>query len=191
MVNDLSACNAGDLGSIPGSRRSPGEGNGNALQSSCLENPMDGGAWRAAVRGVTESQTRLSDYTFVFSLYCQLQEATQGVYTACLRQISGKHIGSLRNRSGFYQGHGSPEMNMPRFPSDTPVTRLTHPKQPSSKIGEIHRISQARTLEWVAISSSRGLFLSQGSNPRLLHWQVDSLLLRQQGSPIRVYQTLF
>ena len=40
-----SACNAGDLGSIPGSGRSPGEGNGNPLQHSCLENPMDGGAW--------------------------------------------------------------------------------------------------------------------------------------------------
>ena len=39
-----SACNAGDLGSIPGSGRSPGEGNGNPLQHSCLENPMDGGA---------------------------------------------------------------------------------------------------------------------------------------------------
>ena len=40
-----SACNAGDLGSIPGSGRSPGEGNGNPFQYSCLENPMDGGAW--------------------------------------------------------------------------------------------------------------------------------------------------
>ena len=40
-----SACNAGDLGSIPGSGRSPGEGNGNSFQYSCLENPMDGGTW--------------------------------------------------------------------------------------------------------------------------------------------------
>ena len=42
---EVSACNAGDLGSIPGSGRFPGEGNGNPLQHSCLENPMDGGAW--------------------------------------------------------------------------------------------------------------------------------------------------
>ena len=41
----VSACNAGDLGSIPGSGRFSGEGNGNSLQYSCLENPMDGGAW--------------------------------------------------------------------------------------------------------------------------------------------------
>ena len=59
-----SACNAGALGSIPGSGRSPGEGNGNSLQCSCLKNPMDGGAWTATVHGVTQSQTWLSDFTF-------------------------------------------------------------------------------------------------------------------------------
>ena len=52
-----SACNAGDLGSIPGSGRSPGGGNGNAFQYSCLENPMDRGAWQTTVHGVTKSQT--------------------------------------------------------------------------------------------------------------------------------------
>ena len=45
-----SACNAGDLGSLPGVGRFPGEGNGNPLQYSCLENPMDGGAWRRSQR---------------------------------------------------------------------------------------------------------------------------------------------
>ena len=51
----------GDVGLIPGSGRSPGEGNGNPLQYSCLENPMERGAWRATVHGVTKSQTRLID----------------------------------------------------------------------------------------------------------------------------------
>ena len=46
-----SACNAGHLGLIPGLGRSPGEGNGNPLQWSCLENPLDGGAWQATVHG--------------------------------------------------------------------------------------------------------------------------------------------
>ena len=54
-----SACNAGDLGSTSGSGRSPGGGNGNPLQHSCLENPMDRGAWRAAVHGVAKSRTGL------------------------------------------------------------------------------------------------------------------------------------
>ena len=56
-----SACNAGDLGSIPGLGRSAGEGHGNPLQYSCLENSVDRGAWQAAVHMVTKSQTRLSD----------------------------------------------------------------------------------------------------------------------------------
>ena len=47
------------MGSIPGLRRAPGEGNGNPLQYSCLENPMDRGAWRAPVHGVAKSRTRL------------------------------------------------------------------------------------------------------------------------------------
>ena len=50
-----------DAGSIPESGRSPGGGRGSPLQYSCLENPMDRGAWRATVHGVAESQTRLSD----------------------------------------------------------------------------------------------------------------------------------
>ena len=56
-VSKESARNAGDLGSIPGLGRVPGEGNGNPLQYSCLENPMDRGAWWATVHGVTESDT--------------------------------------------------------------------------------------------------------------------------------------
>ena len=55
-----SACNAGDPGSIPGSGRSPGEGNGNPLQYSCLENSKDTGAWQALVHGVAKSWTQLS-----------------------------------------------------------------------------------------------------------------------------------
>ena len=56
-----SACSAGDLGLIPGLRRSPGEGYGNPLQYSCLENPMDGRALQATVHRVTKSRTRLRD----------------------------------------------------------------------------------------------------------------------------------
>ena len=52
-----SACNLGDPGLMPGSGRSPGEGNGNPLQYSCLENTVDGGAWRATVHSVAELDT--------------------------------------------------------------------------------------------------------------------------------------
>ena len=59
--------NAGDLVPLPGSGRSPGEGNDNPLQYSCLENPMNRGAWQATVHGVANSQTQLRDFTFTFS----------------------------------------------------------------------------------------------------------------------------
>ena len=55
---------------IPESGRSLGEGNGNPLQYSCLENSMDGGAWQAPVHGVAKSQIRLSDFTFFLSSFC-------------------------------------------------------------------------------------------------------------------------
>ena len=57
LVVKVSACNAGNLGSIPGSGRSHGEGNAYTLQHSCLENPMDRGAWWATVHGVAKGQT--------------------------------------------------------------------------------------------------------------------------------------
>ena len=60
MVKNLLA-NAGDVDSIPDLRRSPGGGNGNPLQYSCLRNPMDRGAWWAVVHGVAKSRTQLSD----------------------------------------------------------------------------------------------------------------------------------
>ena len=64
LAGKESACNAGDVGNvgvIPGSKRSPGEGHSNSLQYSCLENPMDRGAWWATVQGFTKSQTCLID----------------------------------------------------------------------------------------------------------------------------------
>ena len=76
--SDGKACanNAGDPGSFPGSGRFSGEGNGNPLQYSCLENPLNRGAWWATVHGVTKSRTRLSNYTslhfFISSMDKQL-----------------------------------------------------------------------------------------------------------------------
>ena len=63
----VNAGDAGDMGSIPGLGRSPGKGNGNLLQYSCLENPMDRGAWQVIVSGVAESLTRLSMHVLNYS----------------------------------------------------------------------------------------------------------------------------
>ena len=67
-----SSCNAGDLDLIPGLRRFPREGDGNPLQYSCLEKPMDGGAWQAIVHRVAKSWRRLSNFTFTFIGYCKI-----------------------------------------------------------------------------------------------------------------------
>ena len=56
-----STCNVGNSGSIPGLGRSPGKGNGNPLQYSCLGNPMDRGAWQATIHGVAKSWTQLNN----------------------------------------------------------------------------------------------------------------------------------
>ena len=86
----VSASNAGDPGLIPGLERSAGEGNGNPPQCSCLENPMEGGAWWATVRRVSKSQTRLRDFTslavyVIYLLFLSL--------LTCLTILSGRRIG--------------------------------------------------------------------------------------------------
>ena len=67
-VDKESACNAGDPGLIPGSGRPSGEGNGNPLQYSCLENPMERGAYRATFHGVTKSKTGLSKHALMLHI---------------------------------------------------------------------------------------------------------------------------
>ena len=84
-----SACSAGDLGLISGSRRSPGEGNGNPLQHSCLENPMDRGAWWAAVYGVTHTYKHIQ-YAY-FQAFKQTKTPYYSYYLIALFPFSFKN----------------------------------------------------------------------------------------------------
>ena len=84
----------GDVGSIPGSGRSPGEEKDNPVQYSCLETPMDGGAWWATVHEVAKSRTQLSDFTFTFSCRKHPSEATNNAGThICIRYIDTGLLG--------------------------------------------------------------------------------------------------
>ena len=74
-----SACNARDQGSIPGLGRSPGEGNGNPLQYSCLENSMDGRAWQATVHGVTKESDTTEQLTFTITGASQVAPVVQNI----------------------------------------------------------------------------------------------------------------
>ena len=96
-----SVYNAGDLGSIPGLGRSPGEGNGNPLQDNCLENPMDRGAWKATAHGIAKSRTRLSDFTSLHRLLeahgCQrVQENVQPLEAVETESDSQEHRSVLQ-----------------------------------------------------------------------------------------------
>ena len=82
-----SAYNVGDLGLNPGSGRSPGEGNSNPLQYSCLENPMDRGAWQTTVHGVAMSRTRRRDFTF-FHFPCYRLVHVKRELVCNLKQLS-------------------------------------------------------------------------------------------------------
>ena len=88
----------GDLGSVPGWGRSPGEGNGNPLQYICVENPIDRGAWRAIVHGVARSWTRLSN-KHSYTLLSRNTKASQA-------------IPSPASAQGAWSGQLSPEKRL-------------------------------------------------------------------------------
>ena len=111
---------AGDMGSIPGSGRSPGTGNGKSLQYSCLENPMDREAWWATVHGVTKSQAQLSRYACIVALQCCIG------FCCCSCLVTKS------------------------------CPTLWDPVDCSLPGSFLHGILQARILEWVPISFSRG-----------------------------------
>ena len=103
-----SACNAGDPGSIPGLGRSPGEGNGNPLQYSCLENPTDRGAWWATVHGFAKSRTRLSDFTHTHTTVNKTVVGSSNftIYSVGWRKTQiGNHINSDKIHLGTKVPH--------------------------------------------------------------------------------------
>ena len=85
-----SAYNMGDPGSFPGLGRSQAEGNGNPLQYSCLENPMDRGAWEATVHGVAKSRTQLSDFTLTLNFQNTCEASTSNSQNHS-RELHSRH----------------------------------------------------------------------------------------------------
>ena len=94
-----SACNAGDPSSTPGSGRSPGGGHGNPLQYSCLENPMDSGAWRATVYREAKSWTRLRDQHFPF-LSLLTEELSQAIVALRVYGLQAVSPDPLKSATG-------------------------------------------------------------------------------------------
>ena len=82
-----------------------GEGNGNPLQYSCLENPMDGGAWLAAIHGVTRSQTRLRDFTFTFPFHALEKKMATHSSVLAWRILGTGEPGGLPSLGSHRVGH--------------------------------------------------------------------------------------
>jgi len=93
------SCNVGDLGSIPGLGRSPGEGNSYTLQYSCLESSLDRGAWQVTVHGVTKSQTQVNEFHFHFSLV--LETLWEIFLTSGNNEKYNHRTSSFRHRTYF------------------------------------------------------------------------------------------
>ena len=100
--------NAGDIrdiGSIPSSGSSPGGGDGTPPQYSCLENPMDGEAWWAAVHGVAKGWTRLSDFTFTFHFHALEKEMATRSSVLAWRIRGTREPGGLPSLGSHRVGH--------------------------------------------------------------------------------------
>ena len=98
-------CNAGDLGLIPGLGRSPGDGNGNPLQYSCLENSVDRGAWQATVHAVAKSWTQLSKFTFNFYFHALEKEMATHSSVLAWRIPGMGELGGLPSMGSHRVGH--------------------------------------------------------------------------------------
>ena len=189
-----------------------GEGNGTPLQYSCLENPMDGGAWWAAVHGLTKSQTRLSDFTFTFHFPALEKEMVTHSSVLAWRIPGLREPGGLPSMGSHRVGHDWGDLAAAAAAAAAALRvgklgwniklkthwlllfshwvmsmTLCYPMDCNPPGSSVHGISQARILEWVAISFSR--VYSQLSNPCLLRWQAESLPLSHQGSPWHIYST--
>ena len=97
--------NAGDMESIAGLGRSSGGGNGNPPQYSCLENPMDRGAWRATVHRVAKSRTRLSDFTLTFHFHALEKEMAAHASVLAWRIPGTGESGGLQSMGSLGVGH--------------------------------------------------------------------------------------
>ena len=123
----VSACNVEDLSLIPGSERSPGEENGNALQYSCLENPMNGGAWRPTGLQSIGSQRVRHNWTTSFSLSSWHETIWLAEYSACSYDLAypGVCLPSVASFSGFLLYHRKADPSKLQFPGSHDSKLLT------------------------------------------------------------------
>ena len=143
------------------------EGNDNPLQYSCLENSIDGGAWEAAVHGVAESRTWLSDFTFTFHFHALEKEMVIHSRVLAWRIPGTEEPSGLPSMGSHRIGHdwrylaAAADILCVYVWVVQSCQTLCDPTDYSSPDSSVHGILQARILEWVAVSFSR-----ESSQPR-------------------------
>ena len=151
-----SACNAGELSSIPGSGRALVEGNGNPLQYSCLENSIDRGAWRATVHGVTKNQTQLSDKHLNVPAWKQRWCRR---YSRNRFHSHGRHDFNpqFSSRPGF-RAAASPSRHLSHSPLPTGTIKIDRPPLclPGSHWSSGNRCAELLSGSWVLQHSRQG-----------------------------------
>ena len=133
---------------IPGLGRSPGGGHGHPLQYSCLENPMDRGAWCTTVHGDAKNRTRLSDFISLHFTFCH----KGGVI--CVSEVIDISPGNLDSSLCFFQPSISHDVLLLQLRQRFSRVRLCDPIDGSPPGSPVPGILQARTLAWVAVSFS-------------------------------------
>ena len=170
-----------------------GEGNGTPLQYSCLENPMDGGAWWAAIHGVAKSQTWLSDFTFTFHFHALEKEMATHSTVLAWRIPGTGEPGGLPSMGSHTVGHdwsdaavvwskGFPGGTSGKESESLPVMcdSATQWNRPWSSPGQNTGVG--------SLSLLQGIFPTQGLNPGLLHCRRILYQLSHQGSPCLLMQ---
>ena len=128
-------------------RQENGEGNGTPLQYSCLENPMDGGAWCATVHGVTKSQTQLSDYTFTFHFHALEKEMATHSSVLASRIPETGEPGGLPSMGLHRVGHNWSDLAAAAAAAAAGREDITYRSQCRTKIRLSSSVTHARTLK--------------------------------------------
>ena len=159
-----------------------GEGNGTPLQYSWPENPMDGGAWWAAVHGVARSRTRLSDFTFIFHFHALEKEMATHSSVLAWRILGTGEPGGLPSIGSRRVGHDWSDLAAAAWWSEVKVAQLCSTLCDPMDY-TVHGIVQARILRVGSLSFLQVIFPTQESSLGLLHWGQILYQLSHKGSP--------
>ena len=160
-----------------------GEGNGTPLQYSCLENPMDGGAWWTAAHGVAKSQSQLSNFTFTFHFHALEKEMATHSNVLALRILGMREPGGQPSMGSHRVGHDWSDLAPAACSENKSESRIV--MSDSLQPHELYSpwYSPDQNTGTGSLSLLQGIFPTQGSDPGLPHCKQILYQLSHKGSP--------